>query len=116
AVLDQPPAFRDVQLIGMRRAIIVEERLVVEADGIDDKRIVLVTTDRFSVPGGFRIGGVRRIQPDMPYLGVPGEDHRDFRRRLQDEQSTPEQHVEARNAGSLARGTRRGGELARKYS
>ena len=53
AVLDKPPAFHDVQLIGMRRAPIVQERLVVEADGIDDERIPLVMTDRFSVPRGF---------------------------------------------------------------
>src|ERR1700730_13380044 len=56
AVLDEPPAFGDMQLIGMRSAIIVEERLVVKADGIDDERIALVMANRFSVPGGFRIG------------------------------------------------------------
>src|SRR5258706_12761846 len=56
AVLDQPPAFRDVQLSRMRRAVIVEEGLVVEADGVDDERVALVMADRISVPGGFRIG------------------------------------------------------------
>src|SRR5215475_13630892 len=50
-VLDQPPAFRDVQLVGMWRAIIVEERLVVKANGIDNERIALVMANRFSVPG-----------------------------------------------------------------
>src|SRR3984893_8134586 len=115
AVLDHPPAFRDVQLAGMRRAIIVEERLVVEGDGIDDERIALVMADRFSVPRGVRICRMRRIQQDMSRFGVPGEDHRDLASRLHDEQSPPEQQVEPRNAGSLAGGTRREGELARKY-
>jgi hypothetical protein len=102
ASVDQPPAFRDVQLVGMRGAIIVDEGLVVEANGIDDERIAVVVADRLSVPGEFRIGGMRRVQPDMPRFRVPGEDHRDFRGRLQDEQGAPEQQVEARNAGSPA--------------
>jgi hypothetical protein len=44
---------------------------------------------------------MRSIQQDMPHFMVPREDHRYFRRRLQDEQSTPEQHVESWNASSL---------------
>src|SRR3981081_486022 len=95
----------------MRRAVIVEKSLVVEADSIDDERIALVMADRFSVPGGFWIDGVRGIQPDVPLFIVSRKDHRDLPRRLQDEQSTPEQHVEARNAARLAGGTRREGEL-----
>jgi len=31
----------------MRRAIVVDERFVVEADGVDDERIALVVADRF---------------------------------------------------------------------
>ena len=54
---------------------------------------------------------MRHVQPDMPRFGVSGEDHHDFRRRLQDVQGTPEQHVEARNTGSLACGTRGVSEL-----
>jgi hypothetical protein len=42
AFFDHSPTFDDVQLVAVRRAVIVEERLVVEADGIDDERIVLV--------------------------------------------------------------------------
>src|SRR5258706_12115506 len=99
----------------MRGAIIVDESLVVEADGIDDERIALVMANRFSVPGGFWIGGMRRIQPDMPLFIVPRKDHRDLPRRLQDEQSAPEQHIEARTPARLAGGTRREGELAGEH-
>ena len=51
------------------------------------------------------------VQPDMARFGVSGKDHGDLARRLQDVQSTAEQHVEAWNAGRLAGGTRREGEL-----
>ncbi len=58
---------------------------------------------------------MRRVQPDMPRFGVAVENHRDLPLRRHDEQSPAEQHVEARNAGSRARGTRGERELAREH-
>src|SRR5713226_4770403 len=51
----------------------------------------------------------------MPFFIVPRKDHRDLPRRLEDEQSAPEQHIEARNAARLAGRTRREGELASEH-
>jgi len=59
---------------------------------------------------------MRRIQPDMPHFGVPGEDHRDFRGQIADEQSTPEQYIDAGKPAGLHEETRRESELARKHS
>src|SRR5215467_15627805 len=55
------------------------------------------------------------VQQDMARFAVSGEDHGDLARRLQDVQSTAEEHVEAWHAGRPARRTRREGELAGKH-
>ena len=50
AAVDDFPAFDDVQLVGMRRAVNIEHRLVVQPNGIDDKRVALIVADRLAVP------------------------------------------------------------------
>src|SRR5258706_369368 len=50
AVVDYSPAFDDVELVGVRRAIDVNERLDVLPDGVDDKGVPLIMADRLAVP------------------------------------------------------------------
>ena len=50
------PALHHVELVGMRRAVIVDEGLGRNADGVDDQRVaVLVVADQLSVPGGLHL-------------------------------------------------------------
>jgi hypothetical protein len=50
AVLDQFQAFDDMKLCRVRRAVIVDEGLVGDPDGINDRVAAVVTADRFPVP------------------------------------------------------------------
>src|ERR1700730_726106 len=54
--VDQCKALDDVQLLGMWRAEIIDERLVIQPDRIDHQRVALVATDRLAVPGRSHIG------------------------------------------------------------
>jgi hypothetical protein len=62
AVLDLPPTLDDMELLGMRRAVKIEDRVSVLSNRVDDERVALVMSDRFSVPGRPRIypNGERR--------------------------------------------------------
>jgi hypothetical protein len=42
-----------VELLGVWRAVIVDERPVIEADRVDDERVTFVVADRLAVIGGF---------------------------------------------------------------
>src|SRR5882724_1327337 len=44
-IVDQFPALHDVQLLCVRRAVVVQVGLVVQPDGVDDERIAFVTSD-----------------------------------------------------------------------
>src|SRR6516162_1561954 len=50
AVLDQAKALDDMQLVAVRRAVIVNEGLRVLTDGVDDQRVTLVMPDRLAIP------------------------------------------------------------------
>src|SRR5207244_13481886 len=47
---EHSPSFADVQLLGVRRAVDVDERPVVQADSIDDEGVAFVMADRLAVP------------------------------------------------------------------
>src|SRR3954454_11503582 len=52
AVISQLDALHDVQLLGMRRAEIVDEALVVHSDGVDHERVAaFIMANRLAVPG-----------------------------------------------------------------
>src|SRR5207248_2445204 len=51
AAVNESEALHDVQLVGMWRAEIVDERLVIQPDCIDHQRVPFVVADRLAVPG-----------------------------------------------------------------
>src|SRR5260370_943412 len=56
AIGREPPALHHVELVGMRRAVVIDEGLGRNANGVDDQRVaVLVVADGFTVPGGLHI-------------------------------------------------------------
>ena len=50
AAIDEPPPLDDVELVGMRRAEIVDSRPVIQADRVDYQRVAFVMADRLTVP------------------------------------------------------------------
>ena len=54
APVDHSPALDDVQLLGMRRAVDVDHRLVVQADGVDDERVALGDRPTYNSASGVR--------------------------------------------------------------
>src|SRR5882672_7657201 len=50
AVVDYSPALYDVELVGVRRAVNVNERLDALPDRVDDKGVPLIMDDRLAVP------------------------------------------------------------------
>src|SRR4030095_13198542 len=53
----RPPLDR-VQLRGLGRRSSIEPELVVEPDGVDDERVVLVPADGMTEPGCLEVGGM----------------------------------------------------------
>jgi len=74
----------DVQLVGVRRAVIVDEaqRVVEQRNGIDDQRIAFVVADGFAVPAGLWVFRMRHIQIDVPRLIIAAPDDQNFFGRL----------------------------------
>ena len=107
------PTLHDVQLLGVRRAEMVDEGLGVLPDRIDDQRVALVMPDRFAVPGGFDFGRMGHVHIDMTDVRIFGRDDQDFLGRL-DEIERPAIQHENRSARRLAGGARRIGDLAFK--
>src|SRR5207237_9570814 len=75
AFIDARPALDDVQLLRVRIAPVVEPRLVVEADRVDDERVTLPSADRVAPPR--RIALIRMLpsvhaelpeRVDVPFL------------------------------------------------
>jgi len=75
-------ALDDVNLVGVRRAVIVDERPVIEPDGIDDQLVAFVVTDGFAVPRRRHLLRMRHVQIDVPYLGIELVDDDDHLGRL----------------------------------
>src|SRR5439155_24582845 len=50
AAVDHAPALDHAQLLGMRRAIVIDEGLGVQPDGVDHKSVALVVPHRLAVP------------------------------------------------------------------
>ena len=61
AVVDHMEALYHVQLIGVRRLIVVDVRLAGDSDRIDDERVAFVLNDRFAIP----IKADARMGPDL---------------------------------------------------
>src|SRR6266700_7683990 len=74
AAIGHTKALYDMELLGVRRAVIVDERLGVLPDGIDDQRIAFIMADGFAEPGGPRTRRMRHIHIDMPHLIVAAPD------------------------------------------
>src|SRR5262249_32361110 len=49
-VLGHFPAFHHVQFFRVRRAVRIDDGLGAQPDGVDDKRVALVVTDRLAIP------------------------------------------------------------------
>src|SRR6266849_4664676 len=96
AAVYQPEVLDHVQLVGMRRAVGIDECPVIEADRIDHKGVALIMADRFAVPGRFRICRMWHVEPDV--AGSPGEEQYDFLGRLDDMHEAGVE-MEGRNAG-----------------
>jgi hypothetical protein len=61
AAVSLSPALRHMQLLGMRRAVNIDDRLVVHADGIEHERVALVMVDRlatFDAPVSISLGSL----------------------------------------------------------
>jgi hypothetical protein len=78
AAFDDAETFHDMQFRPVRRAEIVDEGKPVLADGVHDQHIALVMADRFSVPGGFRVGRMRHVHVDMADRMIGFRDHDDL--------------------------------------
>src|SRR5205823_6178190 len=50
ATVEELEPLHDVDLVGVRCLIIVDERFVIEPDGVDDELVALIMADRLSVP------------------------------------------------------------------
>src|SRR6266545_4977137 len=91
-----------MQLVAMRRAEIVDEGLVVEADGVDHQRVAFVVADGLAIPGWLHMGRMRHIQIDPPHIVVVLMQHPDLLGGLDEEQRLRRRQDEARNAGCPA--------------
>jgi hypothetical protein len=98
AAIDHPEALDDMQLLGMRGSVSIDERLVVHPDCVDDERVALVMADRLAVPGRLRIGRMGYVEIDVPDLFVARIDQDDFTGRLVERLKTEEM-----KAGNAAR-------------
>src|SRR6266446_9740826 len=87
AVLDHLEALNYMDLLRVGRAVIVDKRLVVEADGVDYEFVSLVMADRFAIPRRLRILRVRDVEVDTPRLMVEFAEERDRGGSLQEIQA-----------------------------
>src|SRR5262245_64895083 len=63
------PTLHDVELFGMRRAVVVDKGLGRDTDGVDDERIaVLVVPNRLAIPRGFQILRMHHVEIDAANL------------------------------------------------
>jgi hypothetical protein len=96
AAENQAEPLDNVQLVGVRRAAGIHGGLFVKADGIDDEGVADVTPDRFSIPGRFRIGRMRHVEPDV--TRASRQEKHDFLGRL-DDMHEARVEMEGGNAG-----------------
>ena len=84
AHVEPRPALDRVQSLGVRRAIVIEPELVVEADRVDHQRVLLERTDRVAEPGRVELGRVlAAIHEDLPVaVNVPFVEDEHVRRLL----------------------------------
>ena len=87
-----------MQLLCMRRAVVVYEGLIVQSDGVDHKRIALVMANQLAVPGRLHIGRMRHVEIDPANLRVARKDHRHLLGRLHEVDRLDDGHHEGRNA------------------
>src|SRR5258706_13437075 len=115
AAVDQLPAFDDVKLLGMGRAVVVDVGLVVKPDSVDHECVVLVIADGFAVPRWLRIGRMRYVKIDAANLLVTRMDHQDFLGSLYEEDRFYDEHHESRNACRHAARSRRVADSAGEH-
>jgi hypothetical protein len=66
-LFEQFPPLHDMQLLRVRRPVIVEENLVVQPNGVDHQRVaLLVMANRLPVPRRLGIGRMGHIHIDTP--------------------------------------------------
>src|SRR5262245_38172124 len=85
AGVDELEPLDDVELLGMRRAPVVDGRLAVQSDGIDDERVAFIVADGFAVPGRLGIRRVLAVHIDAPHGVVALPDQIDHVLRLDEE-------------------------------
>src|SRR6202030_3743759 len=75
-------ALNDVHLIGMRRAVIVDESAIAQPDRVDHELVAFVMADRFAVPGRLHMLRMWYVQINVARLGVELVDVDDHLGRL----------------------------------
>ena len=112
AVLDYPPALDDMELVGVRRAVKIEECVGVLRNRVDDERVALVMSDRFSVPRRLRIFQMGNVEIDPADLLIALVDHPHHFRRLHEVNGLVTAaigHKTGNSRGQTARSCREGG-------
>src|SRR5882672_9134950 len=74
-----------MEFVAVWRAEIVDKGPRVQSDGIDHQPLALIMSDRFSVPGWFRIFRMRDVHVDMTHGLIALADRDHFLRRLDEE-------------------------------
>src|ERR1700675_1803323 len=85
AAVDQVIALHDMKFIAVGRAEIVDKGPRVLSDSISHQPLALIMSDRFSVPGWFRIRRMRHVHVDMTHHLIALADRGHLLRRLYEE-------------------------------
>src|SRR6185312_619194 len=80
SVVDELPTLDHVEVLGVRRRIVVEHAVAVleETDRVDHKLAVLIAADGFTVPARRWLCAVLAIEPDAPDMMIARPDDADF--------------------------------------
>src|SRR5208282_5054394 len=78
AAVDHLEALEHMHLVGVRRAVIVDEGAVIEPDGVDDQLVPFVMPDRFAIPRRLYMFRMRHVQVHAAGLRVELVDDQDL--------------------------------------
>src|SRR5580704_4240314 len=82
ALIDHLEALDDMKLLGMGRAVIVDESAIAQPDRVDHELVAFVMADRLAVPGWLHMLRMRYVQIDVTGLGIELVDVDDHLGRL----------------------------------
>src|SRR5262249_37329468 len=96
-------ALDDMQLLGVRSLVAIDERLGVETDSVDDQRVALVVANRFSVPRRLDVQRMLVGEIDVADLVIGLPDHQDLLRPLHEEERMNAMQNDTRNTNRPTR-------------